>query len=335
MLTKTFAPAKPNRELSAGGGNIPTFPEAASHPQTRTSIFGPNVHIDALDLTIRLGGKWYRTYGAAPCPVCQHESNRTQNALTLADGRNSRLLAHCKKSGCDFRDILSAVGLMPGDYHAPDPAEIARRDAEARKDVQRKADQAKQNWCETQPIEGTGAEAYLCGRGITCPLPDTLRFHGACWHGPSAKRFSALVALVEGGEGFAVHRTYLRPDGTGKADIDPDKMMLGRVAGGAARLTEGPGPLVVAEGGIETALSLASGLLRGPAAIRATLSTSGMRSLRLPIKSGSMIVATDGDAPGREAGYVLATRAHALGWDVSMLPAPEGRDWNDVLRGAK
>jgi len=92
-------------------------------------------------------------------------------------------------------------------------------------------------------------------------LPAALRFHPEAWHGATARRIPALVALVNGGDGFAVHRTYLRADGSGKAAVDPPKAMLGAVAGGAVRLTDGPGPLVVAEG-IETALSLACGLLR-------------------------------------------------------------------------
>lgn len=46
---------------------------------------------------------------------------------------------------------------------------------------------------------------------------------------------------------------------------------------------------------------------------------------------GRLTIATDGDAPGRAAGHALATRAAVLGWRVSLLPAPEGRDWNDVL----
>lgn len=29
---------------------------------------------------------------------------------------------------------------------------------------------------------------------------------------------------------------------------------------------------------------------------------------------------------------MLAERAHKLGWTVSFLQAPEGKDWNDVLR---
>ncbi len=39
------------------------------------------------------------------------------------------------------------------------------------------------------------------------------------------------------------------------------------------------------------------------------------------------------DAPGRDAAQSLARRAQALGWQVMMLPAPEGFDWNDVLLG--
>jgi DNA primase len=86
----------------------------------------------------------------------------------------------------------------------------------------------------------------------------------------------------------------------------------------------------VAEG-IETALSLASGLLHRPATIWAALSTSGMRALRLPSNSGRLTIATDGDGAGRAAGHDLAERAHGLGWQVSLLPAPDGRDWNDIL----
>jgi hypothetical protein len=127
-----------------------------------------------------------------------------------------------------------------------------------------------------------------------------------------------------------VHRTWLSADGLGKADIDPPKAMLGAVTGGAVRLADGIGPLVVAEG-IETALSLAGGLLHAPATVWAALSTSGIRGLHLPPTASRLTIAPDGDAPGREAANALAERAHALGWQVSLLPAPDGRDWNDIL----
>jgi len=262
--------------------------------------------------------------------VCQPERKRTQDALTLADG-GAGLLLHCKKNGCTFRDILTAAGLRSGDYQPPDPATLAQRESEKRAGAEMRATQAARLWWEAQPVAGTLAETYLRGRGISCALPATLRFHPAAWHGPTARRWPAMVALVQGAGLPAVHRTYLRADGLGKADIEPAKAMLGATAGGAVRLTDGPGPLVVAEG-IETALSLASGLLRTPVTIWAALSTSGLRGLCLPARPGRLTVACDGDKPGRAAAHALAERADALGWQVGILDPGTGRDFNDILQ---
>ena len=285
---------------------------------------------DARELTLALGGCWYGRYGAAPCPVCQPERRKEQNALTVADGRNGRLVLDCKKSACPFTDILGAAGLRSGDYRAPDPATLARREREAKAEAEKRATQAKRLCDEAKPIAGTVAEAYLRERGITCKLPPTLRFHGACWHGPTAKRYPAMVAAVQGTGLPAVHRTYLCPDGSGKADIQPAKAMLGATAGGAVRLSDGPSRLVVVEG-IESGLSLLCGLLDGPATVWAGLSTSGLRGLRLPPQSGRLTIARDGDAPGREAAHALAERAHGLGWQVSILDPGDGADFNDIL----
>ena len=318
--------ARTLHEQEPGRGN--RYATAAGTPNVSHS---PWQGQDAKALTLAFGGRWHGRYGTAPCPVCQTERRKGQNALTLADGLNARLVLHCKKSACTFADLLAALGLRPGSYTPPDPATLAQREAERWAEAVKRADQAKRLWQEAQPIAGTVAETYLRGRGITCALPDALRFHPEAWHGPTAKRYPALVALVDGAEGFAVHRTYLRPDGLGKAAVEPAKAMLGAVQGGAVRLTDRPGPLVLAEG-IETALSLSCGLLRAPAAIWAALSTSGIKALRLPLRAGRLTIATDGDKAGREAAHALAERAHAQGWAVSLLPAPDGRDWNDILR---
>ncbi|MCE6951683.1 toprim domain-containing protein [Cereibacter sphaeroides] len=286
--------------------------------------------MDAAALTAQLGGFWRRSYGTSPCPVCQPERRRDQNALTLANGPRG-LLLHCKKAGCSFHQILAAAGITAGAWAMPDLAEIAKREAEERAEVERRAEQARSLWREASPISGTIGETYLRSRGITCVLPSTLRFAPSCWH-VSARRLPALVALVEGSGGFAVHRTYLRSDGFGKAKVDPPKAMLGPTSGGAVRLSSAPGRLVVAEG-IETGLSLLSGLLGETSTVWAALSTSGLRSLSLPSQPGRLAIALDGDAPGRSAGHALAERAHALGWHVSFLEPPGGCDFNDVLTG--
>lgn len=284
---------------------------------------------DARTLTQSLGGKWYGRYGLACCPA--HGDRKP--SLSLADAPDGRLLLNCK-TGCAFTDILDVLrlrGVLSRDYRPEplSPAEMARRKAEDEAAAAMAEKRALACWREAQPIGGTIAETYLRGRGIACALPDSLRFHPDCWH-PSAQRVPAMVARIEGLPRLAVHRTYLRPDGSGKADLDPPKAMLGAALGGAVRLTVAQGPLVVAEG-IETALSLASGLLCRPATVWACLSTSGMAGLRLPDSPHRLTIATDGDEPGKAAGRKLAERASALGWSVSLLPAPEGRDWNDIL----
>ena len=248
---------------------------------------------DAEHITRVLRGKWYRRYGLAFCPA--HNNTRTPT-LRLANGDGGRLLALCS-AGCDFAEVLDALrglGLAEGRGRlaAPDPAEVARRYAADEAEAAKREAQALAVWREAMPIAGTLAETYLRHRGITCDLPATLRYHPDCWH-PSACRFPALVGLVEGSPRRAVHRTYLREDGRGKADAIPDRAMLGAVAGGAVRLCEGGDVLAVAEG-IETALSLASGLLKGPATIWAALSTSGGARPAPALAAG----AAD-DCPGR------------------------------------
>lgn len=284
--------------------------------------------IDARTLTLALSGTWHRSYGTAPCPVCQRERRPEQTALTLADGRVG-LLAHCKKSACTFADVLAAASVPSEQRVAPDAATLAEREGKARAETDRTERRAMAIWEDAVPVTGSLAERYLRGRGITCDLPSTLRFHPTCWH-PTVRRLPALVALVEGSPRMAIHRTYLRADGSGKADIAPSKAMLGRTRGGAVRLTAARDLLVVAEG-IETALSLAC-LAKHPSAIWAALSTSGLRGLNLPADPGQLIVAPDGDEPGRSAAQALADRARKAGWRVAWRDPGDNRDWNDVLR---
>lgn len=281
-------------------------------------------------LTLSHGGQWYGCYGTLPCPLCQRDARIGQNALTLADGSKG-LLMHCKKAGCSFRDLAAALGVSHGHHAMHEPAVISLRESNRQAEAAKRARQAQVLWSESSLISGTIAETYLRGRGITCALPHTLRYHPEAWH-LSGRHLPALVAHVHGSESFAVHRTYLLRDGNGKADVEPQKAMLGRVKGGAVQLLRSPGPLVVAEG-IETALSLACGLLDGPASIWAALSTSGMTGLNLPNKPSRLTIAPDGDKAGHVAALQLADRATSDGWLVSILTPPEGSDFNDLLRG--
>lgn len=281
-------------------------------------------------ITRSLGGRWHVHYGLALCPA--HQNTRTP-ALSLSNGDNGQLLAYCH-AGCSFRSVvlaLKGLGITTNNcYDAPYfAASPPNQEVSAEITVKKREAQAKSCWEEAMPIAGTPAEQYLRNRGITCELPPTLRYHPACWHGPSAHHHPAMISLIEG-DGTGIHRTYLHRNGQAKATVSPAKMMLGAAAGGAVRLSQAQGPLIVAEG-IETALSLASGLFPEAGAIWAALSTSGMSGLTLPIRPKEIVIATDGDDAGQRAGNDLAERAHSEGWKVSLLPAPNGRDWNDIL----
>ena len=292
--------------------------------------------VDVRSITQALGGRMSGRRGRAPCPVCQAGKRRANTSLSIAEGADGNLLAFCFK-GCGFDQILDALrglGLVEGSssFRPATEEDRARMRAEDEAEAAKKAAQAEACWKEAGPIEGTVAETYLRGRGITAELPRSLRFHPECWHGPTAKRLPAMVAAVQGVARPAIHRTYLRPDGSGKAEVEPAKMMLGSTRGGAVRLADGRDGLIVAEG-LESALSLTwPSHMGAQIAVWAALSTSGMETLTLPRAPGSLLIAVDGEEAGRAAGRRLATRAVGAGWTVQIADPGDGKDYNDVLR---
>lgn len=280
--------------------------------------------MEARSLTQKLGGVWRNGYGQASCPCCQPERRQNQVGLSIRQA-GDKLLLCCFKSGCSFVDIATAAGANPKRTQIDLNSQIRyeKEQSEYQAALQAKA---RSLWNAAKPITETIAERYLRNRGITCDIPPTLRFMPDIYHGPSMSWCCGMIADVSKG---GVHRTYF--DKLGNRLIEKPKMMLGPCSGGAVCLSEGTGPLVVAEG-IETGLSLLCGLMDGPITVWATLSTSGMKALKLPSTSGELIIATDGDVPGHKAGDKLAHRAARLGWLVSIMRAPDGSDWNDVLR---
>ena len=127
----------------------------------------------------------------------------------------------------------------------------------------------------------------------------------------------------------AIHRTFLAGDGSGKAPVDPQKMMLGPCRGGAVRLAPVGDVMMVGEG-IETCLAAmqATGM---PA--WAALSTSGLLALVLPDIVRDVIVLADGDDAGEAAAQDAALRWKREGRRVRIARPPHGLDFNDMLLG--
>jgi putative DNA primase/helicase len=190
---------------------------------------------------------------------------------------------------------------------------------------------AVQIFSESVPANGTLADVYLKSRGITCPIPPTIRFHGNLRNGAGIYG-PAMVALVTRGTDdnpIGILRTFLSADGNEKAWCIPNKMMLGPCRGGAVRLSEASDSVMVGEG-IETSLSAMQGTGR---ATWAALSAPGLCTLDLPRPIRDVIILADGDEPGERAAQDAAQRWNRQGRRVRIARAPSGLDFNDLLLG--
>lgn len=187
-------------------------------------------------------------------------------------------------------------------------------------------------WNNSYDPCGTVVEAYLRSRGITINIPKSVRFLSGHKHRPSGRTYPAMIAAVRSSssqELIAIHRTWLRPDGMGKAPIEPVKMMLGSTKGGAVQISPPNTSLIIAEG-IETALTVKQ---ETGQAIWACLSTSGMTSLVLPDLplAQEITIAADNDPAGRNAASQAAESWSKQGRTVRIALPPEGKDFNDMI----
>ena len=277
-----------------------------------------------------LGG---RKAGAAWMARCPAHDDRAPS-LSIADARDGKVLVRCH-AGCDQRDVIAALrarGVWDADERRPIP--IARRPdrplpAKPDGGAIKRTEAALAIWRGAQSAAGTQVETYLRSRGLTIPIPPSIRFHAGLKH-PSGVVWPAMVALVtHGADGrpIGIHRTFLAYHGDGKAPVEPAKMMLGPCRGGAVRLGPAGDALMVGEG-IETCLAAMQASGR-PA--WAALSTSGLRALDLPREVQEVIVLADGDDPGDAAAQDCAWRWKRESRRVRIARPPQGMDFNDLL----
>lgn len=269
---------------------------------------------------------------AARCPV--HDDRIP--SLSLCDTKDGRVLVHCH-AGCDQVEViahLKASGLWtqsgPRLFTYNTSGRFTIPTEPNREDIKR-TKAALSIWKTAKPASGTLIETYLRSRGLGLPVTSTLRFHPSLKH-PSGDSWPAMIALVTRGAddaSLAIHRTFLARDGSGKAAVVPQKMMLGPCRGGAVRLAESGDVLMIGEG-IETCLA-AMQETGYPA--WSALSTSGLRALELPNEVRDVIVLADGDEPGEAAARDCALRWTRDGRRVRIARPPKGMDFNDMLVG--
>ncbi|MBP2449222.1 DUF7146 domain-containing protein [Rhizobium leguminosarum] len=239
----------------------------------------------------------------------------------------------------DFHDIADEARHFLS-LPQPEPASLQTGDAGGDASLDRPAtERARRLFRMTLPLAGTLADSYLRKRGILRASEHTaLRFHPSCYYRDlvtgRATSYPALIAAVTdaGGAITGVHRTWLDPDGGGKATVEDPRRALGGLLGNAVRFrfpTSAPVTVMVAGEGLETILSLVALMPGLPMA--AALTANHLAAFRLPLGCRRLYIAGDADAAGRHGIEGLSRRAQALGI-LPLVLAPELGDFNEDLR---
>jgi hypothetical protein len=186
------------------------------------------------------------------------------------------------------------------------------------------------------PLPGTAGAVYLQAGALPhlVAVPD-LRFHPLCPH-PTGMRLPALVAAVRGPDGAltGILRTFLRLDGSGLADVVPQRAALGLIHGGAIRLGSleealSAGELVI-DVDFEEAASLA--LLMDPErpAWAAVTDANLGHGLVLPTDLRGVLIADHGGNGVTAAWHRLKREGRAV---RTATPDDGAAGFNEILRG--
>jgi Toprim domain len=219
--------------------------------------------LSAHQVAAALAGKPVKSYGGNYLVRCPAHDDASLS-LSIRDGDRG-LIVHCFV-GCTPRDVYAAIrhkGLKL------DPNNTAREPTKGTSEYERQQhDKAAWLWSLHKPITNTPAQRYLRARGITCPLPATLGFLSARGEHPPAL-ISAFTIPDEPEPGIvgtprlvqSVHLTKLKPDGSGKADVQPNKIIIG---------SPGSLPIVLAPPNDLLGLCISEGVEDGLTAHKAT-----------------------------------------------------------------
>lgn len=285
--------------------------------------------------------------GAVSAPGPGHSKHDRSMRVFIDPNSPCGLRAH-SLAGDNWKDCLDYVkqrlGIAdeprqaPRMFQAKPPAKVEPDPAKIRA-----SEFALAIWQQSVPVIRSPAAAYLASRSINPEMARShaLRFHPACpfrLEDGSTVRLPSMIALftdIRTNEACGIHRTALKPDGSGKSDhpgLGAPKKMLGRVKGAAIKLSEDADVtygLGVGEG-IETCLSL---MTAGWAPMWALGSAQGIASFDVLPGVESLHVFADADDAGVKAAKDCRRRWQAAGNDCTIiLPPEDGTDWNDTAR---
>jgi hypothetical protein len=279
------------------------------------------------------------------CPVPSHGAGRGDRnpSLSIREGETG-LLVRCH-AGCDARDVLATLrrrGLLgDGQRSGPQKASVRKGLAQQRPAAgtdrvtnheRRQREKAAWLWSQRRPLANSIAERYLRdARRYFGPLPPTLAFlppsepehHPAMIAAFGSPEEPEPGVLGEPSDVDAVHLTLLRSDGTGKADANPNKLVIARPFGR---------PIVVAPPNDMLGLAITEGIEDALTAHEATGlgawaagSAGFMQALAksVPVYIEAITIFAHADKAGRRGAHNLAEWLSARGVEVRIDGAAE------------
>lgn len=263
------------------------------------------------------------------CPECgagrREQANRKRKVLRIWRKKPDFASYKCQRCGIegwarreDARQVRNFVAAKPAHTTLDNGEERARR--QHRK--------AQALWRRRLPAASSPVEAYLRNvRGFGGSIPETIGYLSPLKPDHHSAIIAAFGLCEEPKPGeltisddavLGIHLTLLKPDGRGKADIQPNKIMVGPSYGWPIVLAP-PNDLlglVICEG-IETGLSLfeatGCGVWAAGAAGRMPALTEAV-----PDYVDTVNIAAEQDEAGRKGAFGLAERLRARGLHVEL-----------------
>lgn len=188
-----------------------------------------------------------------------------------------------------------------------------------------RVNQSKALFNRAVDIKGTLAEKYLHSRFLTDIDVRDLRFMADCFYYENeetpTQKIPALLQAIRGQEGeiISVNRTYLKADGSGKADVAYAKKVTGNYEGYGVALGDIEGDTLIVGEGHETTSSFRMALPQFSAL--AGLSMYHTSVLRIPKQIRRLILAQDLGEAGEVLNEKLKARCSKNGIEFfSVLP---------------
>lgn len=228
------------------------------------------------------------------CPVCQGVGALS---LTRFDDGAARLVCH--KCRTPMGALIRALG---------EPAHNAKViESRKVKPASMRIAEARDIWRSAGPISGTQAESYLRSRGITIPLPPTLRYHRNLKSvEPPFRRYGALVAAMTKADSRELRAVYvIYVQDSAKAPLTRCKIFRGCPAGCSVHLAPVTGDSLTICEGAETGLSIVEMDARygEQTCVWACGSTSGLINFEVPQGIRTLYVSVDIDPPRQGQAY--------------------------------